>query len=287
MFLFLIIFAIYHMACSQTMDFGDAPDPMYPTLAKNKGAQHFIAPGILQGSRVDAENDGQQGMLSDGDDNSGGPDDEDGVVFLTNLVAGKTCSLQVVTPVGGCLNAWIDFLSNSQWTDAGDQIVTDLILTPGNNIILFNIPAVTSDDSGHAFTAHIATDYNWMSSPVSGLYVFRSVDGGSSWLGPVTVDLENTASGTVDTNYRLNDRCQIRADVYAGSTYHNDIYQAWIKDRSWNAANPCSDIYYSYSADGGHSFSKRTNCISFMQQILILPELMNLISFSYVWWMQV
>ena len=40
-------------------DFGDAPDPPYPTLFVNNGARHVISPRVYLGARVDGEFDGQ------------------------------------------------------------------------------------------------------------------------------------------------------------------------------------------------------------------------------------
>ncbi len=40
-------------------DFGDAPDPTYPTLTTSNGARHTIVAGIRMGPLVDSEQDGQ------------------------------------------------------------------------------------------------------------------------------------------------------------------------------------------------------------------------------------
>jgi hypothetical protein len=61
-------------------DFGDAPDPTYPTLSISNGANHFIVDGYFLGSSVDDETDGQPDASSLGDDNDGN-DDDDGVIF--------------------------------------------------------------------------------------------------------------------------------------------------------------------------------------------------------------
>jgi hypothetical protein len=60
------------------LDFGDAPDPTYPTLLASNGARHIILPGFMLGSFIDAELDGQPDPLALGDDNNpiGMPDDE-------------------------------------------------------------------------------------------------------------------------------------------------------------------------------------------------------------------
>ncbi len=116
-------------------------------------------------------------------------------------------------------------------------------------------PTVCIDDSAHVFVGHIATDNNWAGGPASGLYVHKSVDGGMTFIAPVQVDADNAPSGSPDPNYRFNDRDQIVADKYSMSPYYKNIYIAWIKDRGWNMPLPYGDIYFSYSTDGGASFS--------------------------------
>ena len=62
------------------MDFGDAPDPNYPTLLFNDGARHVIVPGVYMGQSVDSEPNGQPDASATGDDIDGNNDD-DGVLF--------------------------------------------------------------------------------------------------------------------------------------------------------------------------------------------------------------
>ncbi len=51
------------------LDFGDAPDPSYPTLAASNGARHIITDTpLFLGARVDAETDGQPNAAASGDD---------------------------------------------------------------------------------------------------------------------------------------------------------------------------------------------------------------------------
>lgn len=74
-----------------TLDFGDAPDPTYPTTLKNNGARHPVNPDVFLGLRVDAEQDGQPNANATGDDlNPTAADDEDGVLFPNALVAGRS-----------------------------------------------------------------------------------------------------------------------------------------------------------------------------------------------------
>ena len=114
-------------------DFGDAPDPTYPTLMMNGGAHHPIVPGILMGALVDAEFDGQPDPTATGDDIAG-VDDEDGVTFLSAIVPGQSATVQIdmtsATSVAS-IDAWIDFGGDGSWMEAGDQILFSNPLTPG------------------------------------------------------------------------------------------------------------------------------------------------------------
>jgi hypothetical protein len=89
------------------MDLGDLPDIYGTTLTRN-GARHIlVAGGAYLGSRVDAELDGQPTLPADGDDLDGG--DEDGVVFLTPLAAGRPALMQVTAGTAGYLSAFVDW----------------------------------------------------------------------------------------------------------------------------------------------------------------------------------
>ncbi len=125
----------------EDLDFGDAPPP-YPTLLVVNGAHHFIVPGVFMGATIDAEPDGQPTIPADGDDIRplGSPNDEDGVVFLTPLVAGFPAQVQVTVSVGGFLDAWIDFEKNGNWTHPLEQIFTSLPLPAGTHTLTFNVP---------------------------------------------------------------------------------------------------------------------------------------------------
>ena len=119
-------------------DFGDAPDPTYPTLRASNGARHILT-GLFLGASVDADADGQPTPNADGDDNDG-TDDEDGVVFTSLLVSGETATVDITATAPGLLNAWIDYLDDGDFDDAGEQIFTDEPLATGLNSLMFNIP---------------------------------------------------------------------------------------------------------------------------------------------------
>jgi len=130
----------------EKFDWGDAPDPAYPTLRSSNGARHTIVQGYHMGASIDAEPDGQPSPNADGDDNNlfypGVPDDEDGVFFYP-IIIGQQGALDVSVTGSGFIDAWIDFNANGSWVDAGEQIAASVAVTAGRNQITFNLPTTT------------------------------------------------------------------------------------------------------------------------------------------------
>jgi len=122
------------------IDFGDAPDPTYPTKLASDGARHYISPNVYLGRAVDGESDGQPNATATGDDNAGVAD-EDGVVFLTDLIPGESATVQVTASTQGYLNAWIDWNADGDWGDVDEQIATDRLLSAGVNTLTISVPA--------------------------------------------------------------------------------------------------------------------------------------------------
>lgn len=126
-------------------DLGDAPTP-YPVTIADDGARHV--PGTLfLGSLVDIDADGQPDAQALGDDNNG-DDDEDGVAGVASLVATTvetTSSFRVVASEAGKLDGWIDFNSDGDWDDAGEQIFAGVDLVAGTNLLSFSIPSDAAD----------------------------------------------------------------------------------------------------------------------------------------------
>ncbi|MHC1776587.1 MAG: GEVED domain-containing protein [Lentimicrobium sp.] len=120
-------------------DWGDAPDGPYPTLNSSNGARHLIMPGILLGSSIDSEPDGQPGYLAMGDDNAG-MDDEDGVIFQGTMIPGQPANINVTVSVQGYLNVWFDFNNNGSWLDPGEHVFPDILIPAGSNPLAFLIP---------------------------------------------------------------------------------------------------------------------------------------------------
>ena len=120
-------------------DFGDAPDPSYPTLLASNGARHRIVPGLFLGRFVDGEADGQPDLMASGD--NAGSRDEDGVMLTSTIAPGMDATVQVVASVDGYLNAWVDFDADGSFGGPGEQIFFDQALRAGTNELAFAVPA--------------------------------------------------------------------------------------------------------------------------------------------------
>lgn len=134
-------------------DYGDAPDPTYPTLTVSNGARHFLGSNVFLGSCVDAEIDGQPSAIAIGDDaglgspvlgTCTGNNDEDGVSFTSDLAAGSIASITIHASAGCNLSGWIDFNQDGDWSDVGEEIFSGYPLTAGNNQLKFMIPVRAS-----------------------------------------------------------------------------------------------------------------------------------------------
>jgi len=132
----------HKVAINAGTDFGDAPDPTYPTLLASNGARHTIVAGVMLGASIDAELDGLPDATATGDDNNGS-DDEDGVAFTSLLIPGQQATVDVTASVPGRLNAWIDFYGDGDWSDAIDRIFNNVALTGGGltDTLAFTVPA--------------------------------------------------------------------------------------------------------------------------------------------------
>ncbi len=124
---------------TQAFDWGDAPDPGYPTRNASNGARHAIVAGMFLGGGVDGETDGQPGPDALGDDLAG--DDEDGVYFLGPLMPGAPAEMEVVASAAGKVDAWIDFDADGNWTQGSDRILQGTSVAPGSNLLTFSVPA--------------------------------------------------------------------------------------------------------------------------------------------------
>jgi PKD repeat protein len=119
-----------------TFDFGDVP---YATLLADNGARHRVIQGYCLGTLIDGEDDGQPDPEAMGDDNHG-IDDEDGVIFKTDLASGEPATLDIIASKGGMLKAWIDYNQDNDWDDPGEMVL-DQQVAEGTNTETITIPA--------------------------------------------------------------------------------------------------------------------------------------------------
>jgi len=113
-------------------DWGDLADPPYATQEASNGPAHKIGVvgNVFLGADVDSELDGQPTI-----DGSGDGADEDGVLFLNPTLPGGVTDIEVEASGSGVLNAWIDFNSDGDFTDAGEQIASDVAVASGTNTL--------------------------------------------------------------------------------------------------------------------------------------------------------
>ena len=150
----------YDITIDPPPDFGDAPDPGYPTLAASAGASHILGSDVYLGSCVDAEADGQPLASAAGDDTSAtmpvfgtcsNDDDEDGVTFASSLLADQTAEIEVVANAACTLSAWIDFSADGDWNDGGENLFPGgQALVAGSNALTFTIPASAVEGDTYA-----------------------------------------------------------------------------------------------------------------------------------------
>ena len=130
-----------HLITIEELDFGDAPDPTYPTLLASNGARHLIGGSLYLGAAVDADPDGQPSATANGDDTDAQGDDEDGVAFTSMLIRGQTANVQITSSSAGFVDAWIDFNADGDWADPGEQIFTGQAVVAGPNDLGLTVPA--------------------------------------------------------------------------------------------------------------------------------------------------
>ena len=200
-------------------DWGDAPDS-YGTTDANSGPSHkiLLGSGPVLGSLVDAEMDGQPTATADGDDINGS-DDEDGLISISTLTPGSTGTIVVTGTAGAKLDAWLDFNSDGDFLDAGEQISTSTVLTGGNDSIDFPVPVGAVFGAGSALRLRVSTaggltphgsavdgeveDYTLSAS--IGDYVWLDIDndgiqdGTEGGFNNVTVELYDSSDTLVDS----------------------------------------------------------------------------------------
>jgi hypothetical protein len=144
---------------NEIWDYGDAPDPPYPTLPGHNGARHDMVSGVpytVFPPVEDSTPDERAGLpttkwaVGDDDDWS---DDEDGIAFDRTLISGHRTKIKVkaYSSTGQAkLNAWIDFNRDGDWADWGEQIFKDVSVINGDNDLEFKVPCNARPGSTYA-----------------------------------------------------------------------------------------------------------------------------------------
>ena len=141
-----------------SFDYGDLPDSDepygYTTLAENDGAVHGILSDFHLGEAIDGELDGQPHVNATGDDVTGVPNDDDGIVFTSGLFPGSFATIQATVTHGdhspGVLQGWIDFDRDGEFSTAGEQIVFNRELQEGSSPLSFYVPRWAATNNSYA-----------------------------------------------------------------------------------------------------------------------------------------
>ncbi|HUE72938.1 MAG TPA: GEVED domain-containing protein [Pirellulaceae bacterium] len=128
----------YTIFVGAPIDFGDAPDPTYPTLEASNGAGHKVVPGIFLGLGVTPDINPQPTPNADGDAF------DDGLTDFEFRLNGGPSHITVVASVDGKLDAWLDLNRDGDWNDAGEYFISSSTpagqLVAGSNTINFTLP---------------------------------------------------------------------------------------------------------------------------------------------------
>ena len=111
-----------------TTDYGDAPDT-YGTSLANNGARHGIG-DIYLGNSITAEHNAKVYPNTD---------EDDGVVFVTPLIAGTDSLVQVQANGSGYLSIWADWDRDGQFS-ATEKLVSDKFIDNTTINMLVNTP---------------------------------------------------------------------------------------------------------------------------------------------------
>ena len=115
-------------------DFGDAP-ASYGTLFVDDGARHIVDAGVFLGATLTDEVDGQPSPSAIGDDS------DDGVAIGSVIRVESTTDLTVTASTTGLVSVWVDLNQDGDFTDSGEQVVTDESVVAGANTVSFDVPS--------------------------------------------------------------------------------------------------------------------------------------------------
>jgi hypothetical protein len=139
----------YYPGLQCGLDFGDAPEPGFPTRLASDGASHILGGGVYLGACVDAEADGLADAAASGDDlgtgrlisgTCSGDDDEDGVVFTGAVLPGSDAEVEVTASAACTLSAWLDADGDGTWSESEALLPGGQDLVAGVNSLALPIP---------------------------------------------------------------------------------------------------------------------------------------------------
>lgn len=168
------------LAAQAQVDFGDLPDPAYPTKLASNGARHGISPNLFMGVMPDSEPDGAASPLATGDD-SLAVDDEDGIDPSTlHPKSGYPFTLPVkltnTTSSVAFVYAYADWNQDGDFLDSGEfassSVPNGLVDTVVN--VNFNVPAGAVVTTMTALRLRLTT--NQMAPGVTGLLADGEVE---------------------------------------------------------------------------------------------------------------
>jgi len=111
-----------------TADYGDAPDSYGTTLFSN-GARHAVSNNYL-GSSVTTEHNANVYPKTD---------EDDGIVFITPLLAGSDSLIQVQATGAGYLNVWGDWNRDGEFSQ-DEKLISDKYMADSTEVFLVNTP---------------------------------------------------------------------------------------------------------------------------------------------------
>jgi hypothetical protein len=133
---------VWEGGVSDEFDWGDAPDS-YSTLNASAGPSHVIT-ALTLGPTIDPEPDGQPsvGAVDDDNNNTGSPDDEDGVAIPV-LRENRLDNIVVNASAPGLLDAWVDWNQNGVFDHPAEHLgagVSIAVVAGPNNVPVTPLP---------------------------------------------------------------------------------------------------------------------------------------------------
>ncbi|MDZ7339060.1 MAG: GEVED domain-containing protein [candidate division KSB1 bacterium] len=225
-------FTIDAGAC-RCSDFGDAPDPTYPTLLSSNGARHLLG-DVWMGEARDAEWDGQP---VDGD--TAGVDDEDGVEFLgSSPVRGGPYQLPYrpgwfgavrITVSGSAdtayLHAWYDWNADGDWGDEGETLFAGYPVSgAGVYVVEFSVPQDAV--AGGSWSRFRVDDDNTSGQPTGAALngEVEDYDPTTAPVGePLLLDFGDAPDTTYPSHWINHGAVHVIGDIWLGSGVSDEL----------------------------------------------------------------